>query len=129
MAKQHIALTVCLVLVLPAAIGCSNRQLMPTPNLYLAQGDGKNPFADVPPKLQNNKVDVLFVTDRKPKATKSDSVRYGHGRSASMAFGSCIVEIGKDVEWPVLVKNSRTKRRSLSLSLNPSPTPPAPAGR
>ena len=120
MARQHIALTVCLVLVLSATIGCDNRPLMPTPNLYI--GQEANPFADVPPHLQNNKVDILFVTDRKPTETKNGSVRYGHKRSASMAFGSCIVEIGKDVEWGVLVKNSRTKRRSVSLSLKVSQT-------
>ena len=121
MPRQHIALSVCIALVLPAAIGCS-RPLMPTPNLFLAQGDGKNPFADVPPKLQNNKVDILFVTDRESTGIKNGSVRYGHVRSRSMAFGSCIVEIGKDVEWPVLVENSRTRRRSVSLSLKTSQT-------
>jgi len=124
MPRQRIALTVCIILVLPAAIGCNYRPLMPTPNLYLAQGDGdgKNPFADVPPKLRNNKVDVLFVTDRKPKATKNGAVQYGHERSSSMAFGSCVVEIGKGVKWPVLVKNSRTRNRSVSLSLKVSRT-------
>ena len=120
MAKQHVALTVCLILVLPAAIGCNNRPLMPTPNLYLGQEE--NPFADVPPERQNNKVDILFVTDREPKATKNGSVQYGHVRSRSMAFGSCIVEIGKDIEWDVLVENSRTKRRSVSLSLKTNQT-------
>jgi esterase/lipase superfamily enzyme len=88
---------------------------MPTPNLYLGQKE--DPFADVPTRLQNNKVDVLYVTDREPRETKNGSVKYGHKRSTSMAFGSCIVEIGKDVEWSELVKNSRTKRRSVSLPL------------
>jgi len=119
MSRQRIALTVCIILVLPAAIGCNHRPLMPTPNLYLAQGNGngKNPFADVPPKLRNNMVDVLFVTDRKPKETSNGALEYGHQRSNSMAFGSCVVEIGKGVKWPVLVKNSRTRNRSVSLAM------------
>jgi esterase/lipase superfamily enzyme len=122
MSKQHLALAVCILLVLPAAIGCNRRILMPTPNLYLGQGDGEDPFADVPPKLRNNKVDVLYVTDRAPITPKNGSVRYGHRRSNSMAFGSCTVEIGKDVEWSVLVKNSRTKHRSVSLPLKVTQT-------
>jgi len=120
MARQHIALTVCLALVLPPAIGCNRRTLMPTPNLYLDHEE--NPFADVPPKLQNNKVDILYVTDRAPITPKNGSVRYGHRRSNSMAFGSCTVEIGKDVEWSVLVENSRTKHRSVSLPLKVTQT-------
>ncbi|MBT3200245.1 MAG: alpha/beta hydrolase [Phycisphaerales bacterium] len=89
---------------------------MPTPNLYL--NDGDNPFTDVPPALQNNKVDVLYVTDRAPLESTSDSVMYGHKRSTSMAFGSCIVEIGKDVSWDTLVKNSLTNNRTVSLGLS-----------
>jgi len=113
----RITLAICLV---AALVGCDSRPLMPTPNLYIAQE--ANPFADVPPHLQNNKVDVLYVTDREPKATKNGSVEYGHGRSTSMAFGSCIVEIGKDVEWSVLVENSRTRKRSVSLPLKTNRT-------
>jgi len=88
---------------------------MPTPNLYLGQDD--DPFAEVPAGLQSNKVDVLYVTDRKPLASKDGTLTYGHERSTSMAFGSCIVEIGRDVDWPVLAANSRKKERSVSLEL------------
>ena len=115
MSRQHLALSVCLAVVLLAAAGCSSRTLMPTPNLYLGRKD--NPFADVPPQLRNNKADVLFVTDRKPTGTKHGPVQYGHERSTAMAFGSCIVEIGRDVEWPVLVDSSRTRKRSVPLPL------------
>ena len=113
--RQNIVLAVCIALVLPAAIGCGRRPLMPTPNLYLGQDD--DPFAEVPAGLQSNKVDVLYVTDRKPLASKDGTLTYGHERSTSMAFGSCIVEIGRDVDWPVLAANSRKKERSVSLEL------------
>jgi esterase/lipase superfamily enzyme len=93
---------------------------MATPNLYLGQDD--NPFADVPPVFQSNKVDILYVTDRKPLETKDGSVRYGHQRSTSMAFGSCVIEFGKDITWPVLVENSRKAKRSVSLSLKTAGT-------
>src|SRR5688500_14781805 len=45
--------------------GCGGKpQLMPTPNLYAKAG--RDPFPDVPAELQTNKVDVLYLTDRKP---------------------------------------------------------------
>jgi esterase/lipase superfamily enzyme len=77
---------------------------MPTPNLYA--GAKSNPFADVPPPFQNNLVDVLYATDRQPIEEKDGMVEYGYGRSMSLAFGSCVVEIGKDVSWDTLVHNS-----------------------
>jgi esterase/lipase superfamily enzyme len=112
---KHITFTICLALAITAVVGCDARPLMPTPNLYLGGGD--NPFADVRPELQNNKVDILYVTDRAPIAPLNGSVRYGHKRSTSMAFGSCTVEFGNNVAWDTLVKNSRTKHRSVSLGL------------
>src|SRR3954465_8153802 len=52
-----------LALVSATLGGCSSTpKLMPTPNLY-TQG-AVNPFAEVPPALQSNKVDVLYLTDR-----------------------------------------------------------------
>jgi hypothetical protein len=38
--------------------------LMPTPNLYAK--DGRDPFPDVPAELRNNKVELLYLTDRAP---------------------------------------------------------------
>src|SRR6266480_2928892 len=66
--------------------GCSSNKvlLMPTPNLY-AWGNF-DPFKDIPPSLQNNRVEVLYVTDRVPVDTSPDHVVYGYGRSRSAAF-------------------------------------------
>ena len=47
-------------------VGCSNEAtLMPTPNLY--RHADVNPFAEVPPTLQTNTADVLYLTDREPE--------------------------------------------------------------
>ncbi len=97
------------------ASGCS-RQLMPTPNLYVQAGI--DPFKDVPAELQGNMVDVMYVTDRSPIEQSDGSVKYGFGRSMSLAFGSCVVEIGKDVTWDQLVSQSRTDKRSIPLPMS-----------
>ena len=87
---------------------------MPTPNLHVtAEAD---PFACVPPALRSSRIDVLYVTDRRPRDHKNQ-VKYGPQRSDSMAFGSCIVQIGDSVSWEDLVRASRTKKRSRALPL------------
>jgi len=104
----------CVLLVPVLLVGCS-RELMPTPNLYL--GSHPNPFGDVPPALRSSRIDVLYITDRHNSAAANDPPRYGHQRSQSMAFGSCIVEIGRDLSWDTLVANSITDRRSAALPM------------
>jgi esterase/lipase superfamily enzyme len=98
------------------AVGCQQRQLMPTPNLYAYSDD--DAFDRVPEIYRNNQVDVLYVTDRKPDGVDENGPDYGYGRSHSMAFGSCIVEIGKDVSWEALVRASQLERRDVSLPLS-----------
>ena len=60
---------------------------------------------------------MLYLTDRAPVERKDGTLRYGYERSQSLAFGSCIVEIGKDLTWEVLVENSRRRERSVALPL------------
>lgn len=105
------------VLLLPIFVttaGCGGRQqLMPTPNLYTR---GTDPFPDVPPALQNNRVEVLYLTDRKPENDNRVHREYGYGRSRSVAYGVCEVQFGDDnVTWPQLVGASRAADRSVSL--------------
>lgn len=104
----------CVILVLLCACGCQT-QLMPTPNLYLSESVCKNTFNDVPLNFRTNTVDVLYVTDRKPGISKQGKLEYGYGRSPSIAFGSCLVEIGKDISWETLVENSHQQHRSVQL--------------
>lgn len=115
-ASEHRSRTVWLVMVAALLLcGCKGRQLMPTPNLFA--DSETDPFAEVVPELQTNKVDVLYLTDRVPVERKDGTLRYGYERSQSLAFGSCIVEIGRDVSWEVLVENSRRRQRSVALPL------------
>ncbi len=88
---------------------------MPTPNLYL--DSETDPFANVAPALRSGEVEVLYATDRVPQR-KHGSLNYGYERSPSLAFGRCMVEIGRDVPWEQLVHNSRVSRRDVKLPLS-----------
>lgn len=59
-------------------------------------------------------IDLMYVTDRNPKERGG----YGHGRSRSIAFGSCEVEIGKNLPWQELIEFSTLARRTVSLPLS-----------
>jgi len=89
---------------------------MPTPNLYVQSGHAS--LAKVVPEFQSNTVDILYVTDRKPEKQTKGQPHYGSGRSDSVAYGSCIVEIGNEVSWETLVENSQRRRRSTSLPMS-----------
>ncbi|MCZ6690579.1 MAG: alpha/beta hydrolase [Planctomycetota bacterium] len=95
--------------------GCGAIELMDTPTLFTKSKS--NPFRDVPAEFRTNKVEVLYVTDRTPVEQEGSTVEYTHGRSPSLAYGTCTVEIGKDVSWEVLVENSLARKRSRSLPL------------
>jgi esterase/lipase superfamily enzyme len=116
--KQIVRIRTLMELVLVALVigGCSSTQkLMPTPNIYL--NGGGYPESSVSQGLKNNKVDVLFVTDRKPETSADGTLVYGIGRSASLGFGSAIVEIGNDLTWQHLVEMSETSSRRSSPPL------------
>lgn len=95
-------------------VGC-RQELMPTPNLYIQSQE--DPFRAVPPALQTSKVEVIYATDRAPLQDRSGRLQYGYQRSKSLAFGVCVVEIGRDLAWEELVRESRAKRRSQILPL------------
>jgi esterase/lipase superfamily enzyme len=100
--------------------GCASPTfLMPTPNVY-AQSPS-NPFADVPPALQNSHVDVMYLTDRVTEGTPSGSITYGYNRSRAVAYGVARVDIGtigRNVSWDELVKASRASVRLPNYTLN-----------
>jgi len=110
--QNHIVLLFLALLL----VGCSATQkLMPTPNIYT--NGGSYPDRDVQQSLKSNKIDLLFVTDRVPKTSADDTLEYGTGRSASVGFGSAIVEIGNDLSWQELVRISETSSRAFSPSI------------
>lgn len=115
------------VAVVTGAAGCgSSTVLMPTPTIY-TRGDVKL-FEDVPPEFQNNRVEVLYVTDRVPEppdpsedaSSKEEpvGVRYGSKRSRSAAYGISVVRIGDEkLSWQELVKASESRKRDKDLDL------------
>jgi len=98
-----------------AGAGCQGPVLAPTPNLYWATDE--RPFDDVPEALQSNVVEIVYATDRKPIVGDDGKLRYGWGRSHSLAAGMCKVEIGKDISWDELVEASTTRHRKKELPL------------
>jgi esterase/lipase superfamily enzyme len=126
------AVVVAATFLVATVVGCAGGplQLMPTPNVY-AFGE-RDPFPDVPPEFQNNRVDVLYLTDRALDSGDAQNPVYGYKRSRSVAFGVAQVEFGKDVSWEELVKASRSAQRSVDLAMTIAKTtelirfPPTP---
>jgi esterase/lipase superfamily enzyme len=111
---------VVLLLTVIALAGCAtSRSLMPTPNLY-ASGRQK-PFTKISPELKTNRVELFYVTDRKPEKDKNGRLVYGYGRSNSIAFGTATVKIGENVSWEKLLENSRRHERTEDLVLSMGP--------
>ena len=83
--------------------------MMPTPNVYInAKIDPYNNLAE---GLKNNKVRLFYVTDRLPEKDGKGNLRYGHGRSSSLAFGTAEVDLGQDITWEELLEASRIQKR------------------
>lgn len=107
---------IALVALVVAPGGCKGaRQLMPTPNLYAQTGD--DPFEGLNPALQTTDIDLLYVTDRGPIEKPDGSLTYGYARSGSIAYGKCLVQIGKDIDWETLVYQSRAPERTIKLPM------------
>jgi esterase/lipase superfamily enzyme len=107
------------LLLVPAILaGCASgaRPLMPTPNLYIGK-DAPELFIDLPAELQNEKMDLLYVTDRVPETDEAGGLTYGYGRSRSAAFGSAVVTTEPGMGWEELQRVSLESTRSTKLSL------------
>ena len=114
--------------------GCAGqaRQLMPMPNLY-AGPEAPELFPNLPEDLKNNRVDLLYITDRQPETSSDGSLVYGFARSRSVGFGSAIVTINPNMPWEELEQVSLERKRSKRLVMELSsideigrfpPTPP-----
>jgi esterase/lipase superfamily enzyme len=101
--------------LLTARLAKRPTKLMPTPNIYAS---GMYPlFGDLAPELQTSTVDLLYMTDRAPHEEEDGGLGYGFERSWSLAFGSCLVEIGEHLDWDRLVAESTARDRSLKAPL------------
>jgi esterase/lipase superfamily enzyme len=108
----------CLAAIIGVVLvsGCRAPELAPTPNLFVRSEE--DPFANVAPEFRSNEVQLYYLTDRVPECDDDGNVvRYGYERSLSIALGTCVVEIGEDLEWEALVKQSRTRQRGKRLRL------------
>jgi esterase/lipase superfamily enzyme len=105
-----------LIAVFLAGCASQTRHLMPVPNLYIGE-DAPKLFTTLPAELQDNQVDLLYVTDRTPATDNEGGLTYGHGRSHSAAFGSVIVAIEPEMAWDELQRVSLERDRSTQLSL------------
>ena len=94
-------------LLLAACSG--SRVMMPTPNVYVdADAD---PYTSLHQELKNTEVPLFYITDRLPEKDENGNLKYGYGRSASLAFGRTVVDLGDDLSWEQLLEASRTQKR------------------
>jgi esterase/lipase superfamily enzyme len=89
--------------------------MMPTPNVYVETE--RNVYADLAAPLKTNEVPIFYITDRAPEKDDEGKLRYGYGRSGSLAFGSTVVDLGIDITWDELVAASRTQGRLKPIQL------------
>ena len=97
--------------------GCGGpRELMPTPTLY---ADETAPlFVELDPELTATEVELIYVTDRAPETDEAGNLTYGYNRSASMAVGTAVVDLGRDVSWEDLVAASLSPLRAAEPELH-----------
>jgi esterase/lipase superfamily enzyme len=97
--------------------GCATqRTLMPTP-LLMTEAKRTGGFEDTPDLRRKPAVDLLFVTDRSPQADPESDLPYGQKRSASIAFGSAVVDFGPNLSWAELERQSRLAERTRDVEL------------
>ena len=90
--------------------GCSGaRLMMPTPNVLTMEN--QDIYGNLAPELKSTEVQLFYATDRKPEKDEAGNLRYGFERSASIAFGKVVVDLGTDITWDDLLKASRTQQR------------------
>jgi esterase/lipase superfamily enzyme len=112
-ARAHGPILICVLLI----AGCADtRQLMPTPNLYT--DEKATLFEALPEEYASTLVELIYVTDRVPETDEAGNLRYGYGRSNSLAAGTTVVDLGKNATWEDLVEASRTQSRIKDLKLS-----------
>ena len=96
------------ILFILAACG-GPRVLMPTPNVYV--DTDADPYTSLHQELKSTEVPLFYITDRLPEKDENGNLKYGYGRSASLAFGRTVVDLGDDLSWEQLLDASRTHKR------------------
>jgi esterase/lipase superfamily enzyme len=114
--KHKRGASVGLISLVLAVAACSGaRLMMPTQNVHL--DPERDLYAGLPQKLKTTEVPLFYVTDRAPERDSEGQLRYGYERSASLAFGSAVVDLGVDLSWEDLLEASRTQHRLKPVKL------------
>jgi esterase/lipase superfamily enzyme len=111
----------CLGLGCVFFLASCTRALMPTPTVYANNRDA-DPFAEVRPELQSNRIEVVYATDRGVSRRAPDTLLYSTERMPRLSFGACDIEIGRDMAWAELHAESRRRNREHPLRLAVSKT-------
>jgi esterase/lipase superfamily enzyme len=91
-------------------VGCAGaRVMMPTPNVHL--NPDRDFYSGLHGELKSTEVPLFYVTDRAPEQEEDGSLSYGYERSASLGFGTAVVDLGADIGWEELLQASRTQSR------------------
>jgi esterase/lipase superfamily enzyme len=102
-----------LVLILTGCAGA--RVMMPTPNVHL--DPERDFYGELHRELKSTEVPLFYVTDRVPEENQGGDLRYGYERSASLGFGTAVVDLGVDNTWEELLQASRVQRRLRPVKL------------
>jgi esterase/lipase superfamily enzyme len=106
-----------LAVILILTVACSSaRPLMPAPNVYQGQTT-EQVFGEIPEDWQQSRMKLFYATDRKPRDNEDGSFGYGSGRSASLAFGTALIEIDGNPSWQEFTKMSLDSDRSNELKM------------
>ena len=107
-----------LAVILMLTVACSSaRPLMPAPSVYQGQS-AEQVFGEVPKDWHQSRMKLVYATDRKPKENEDGSFGYGSGRSASLAFGTVLIEINGNPSWEEFTALSLDSNRSKELKLH-----------
>ena len=111
--RLHTWLVFTFALLLAACSG--QRVMMPTPNVYV--DSDTDIYSGLHQDLKSTQVPLFYITDRQPEKDENGNLKYGYGRSASLAFGSTVVDLGEDITWEQLVEASRTEKRLAKVQM------------
>jgi hypothetical protein len=90
---------------------------MPAPNVYQGQ-TAEQVFGDVPQDQRQSQMKLFYATDREPRDNEDGSFGYGSGRSASLAFGTALVEIDGNPSWEEFTALSLDSNRKKELEVH-----------
>jgi esterase/lipase superfamily enzyme len=103
----RVCFIISITLLLAACSG--QRVLMPTPNVHV--DSDSDIYTGLPEELKNTEIPLFYITDRVPEKDENGNLKYGYERSASLAFGSTVVDLGDEISWQQLLDASRAGKR------------------